>query len=137
LTLSAERAKQNIMENTAFDVAAENSFASTVCRSNFKYLYWTPKQQLAHHTITGCNINPGDMMASGTISGEVHLSLVNLSILIQMPSHEKEYLLHNLKSTFSKKKCLILQKIYRFISLEHFCDRLHMPISFPYTRFLN
>lgn len=52
------------------DIKPENSVASTVCRSNFKYLYWTPKQQLAHHTITGCNINPGDMMASGTISGE-------------------------------------------------------------------
>jgi 2-keto-4-pentenoate hydratase/2-oxohepta-3-ene-1,7-dioic acid hydratase in catechol pathway len=63
------------MENVAFYIAAENSVATTVCRSNFKYLYWTPKQQLAHHTITGCNINPGDMMASGTISGEVCLSL--------------------------------------------------------------
>ena len=29
------------------------------------------KQQLAHHTITGCNVRPGDLMASGTISGEV------------------------------------------------------------------
>jgi fumarylacetoacetase len=59
------------MVNDKFDFAAENSNASTVCHSNFKYLYWTPKQQLAHHTISGCNINPGDMMASGTISGEV------------------------------------------------------------------
>ncbi|KAK6187026.1 hypothetical protein SNE40_006277 [Patella caerulea] len=42
----------------------------TVSRSNFKYMYWTMKQQLAHHTVTGCNINPGDLMASGTISGE-------------------------------------------------------------------
>lgn len=42
----------------------------TITRSNFKYMYWTMKQQLAHHTITGCNINPGDLMASGTISGE-------------------------------------------------------------------
>jgi 2-keto-4-pentenoate hydratase/2-oxohepta-3-ene-1,7-dioic acid hydratase (catechol pathway) len=92
LTLTAERGKQNIMENTALDVAAENSVASTLCCSNFKYLYWTPKQQLAHHTITGCNINPGDMMASGTISGEVQLSLVNQSLLIQMLSHEKKYL---------------------------------------------
>ena len=34
------------------------------------------KQQLAHHTVTGCNVNPGDLMASGTISGEVrHLHL--------------------------------------------------------------
>ena len=43
---------------------------STICRSNFKYMYWTMKQQLTHHTVTGCNVNPGDLMASGTISGE-------------------------------------------------------------------
>ncbi|MDX5478097.1 MAG: fumarylacetoacetate hydrolase family protein, partial [Cyclobacteriaceae bacterium] len=40
-----------------------------VCTSNFKYMYWNIAQQLAHHTINGCNINVGDMMASGTISG--------------------------------------------------------------------
>ncbi|XP_046351026.1 fumarylacetoacetase-like [Haliotis rufescens] len=43
---------------------------ATVARSNFKYVYWSMKQQLAHHTITGCNVNAGDLMASGTISGE-------------------------------------------------------------------
>jgi fumarylacetoacetase len=41
----------------------------TICRSNTKYLYWTMQQQLAHHTITGCNLRPGDLLASGTISG--------------------------------------------------------------------
>lgn len=41
---------------------------SLIAISNFKYLYWNICQQLAHHTVTGCNINPGDMMASGTIS---------------------------------------------------------------------
>jgi fumarylacetoacetase len=40
-----------------------------ISRSNFKHLYWTICQQLAHHTITGCNVRPGDLMASGTISG--------------------------------------------------------------------
>ena len=40
-----------------------------VCSSNYKYMYWTMEQQLAHHTVNGCNINIGDMMASGTISG--------------------------------------------------------------------
>ncbi len=40
-----------------------------LCRSNFKYMYWTVQQQLAHHTVTGCNINPGDLLGSGTISG--------------------------------------------------------------------
>ena len=37
--------------------------------SNFKYLYWNICQQVAHHTITGCNLRPGDLLASGTISG--------------------------------------------------------------------
>jgi fumarylacetoacetase len=41
----------------------------TVCTSNYKYMYYTMEQQLAHHTVNGCNINVGDMMASGTISG--------------------------------------------------------------------
>lgn len=41
---------------------------SLISSSNFKHMYWSMAQQLAHHTITGCNINAGDMMASGTIS---------------------------------------------------------------------
>ncbi|HAA17006.1 MAG TPA: fumarylacetoacetase [Cytophagales bacterium] len=41
----------------------------TVCRSNFKHMYWSMSQQLAHHTVNGCNINPGDLYGSGTISG--------------------------------------------------------------------
>ncbi|MDR9419799.1 fumarylacetoacetase [Gracilimonas sp.] len=40
-----------------------------ICRTNYKHLYWTMAQQLAHHTITGCNIKPGDLYGSGTISG--------------------------------------------------------------------
>jgi fumarylacetoacetase len=40
-----------------------------LCRSNAKYLYWNISQQLAHHTINGCNVNVGDLYASGTISG--------------------------------------------------------------------
>ncbi|MDA3944476.1 MAG: fumarylacetoacetase [Bacteroidetes bacterium] len=43
--------------------------SNLVCQSNFKYLYWNMAQQLAHQTIAGCNINPGDIYASGTISG--------------------------------------------------------------------
>lgn len=41
----------------------------SIARSNFRYLYWNMSQQLAHHTITGCNMRPGDLLASGTISG--------------------------------------------------------------------
>jgi fumarylacetoacetase len=42
---------------------------SRVCRSNFRHMYWNIFQQLAHHTVSGCNVRPGDLMASGTISG--------------------------------------------------------------------
>jgi fumarylacetoacetase len=40
-----------------------------ITKSNFKHMYWTMRQQLAHHTINGCPVNPGDLMGSGTISG--------------------------------------------------------------------
>ena len=42
---------------------------TVLCRSNAKYLYWNISQQLAHHTVNGCNIRTGDLYASGTISG--------------------------------------------------------------------
>ena len=38
-------------------------------RTNFQNLYWSISQQLAHHTVNGCNLQPGDLLASGTISG--------------------------------------------------------------------
>jgi fumarylacetoacetase len=40
-----------------------------IATSNFKYMYWSIYQQLAHHTVNGCNAQPGDLYASGTISG--------------------------------------------------------------------
>jgi len=56
--------------NLTVAIKPEKSGVETVvCKSNFKHMYWTMKQQLVHHTITGCNINPGDLLASGTISG--------------------------------------------------------------------
>lgn len=42
---------------------------SLVTKSNFNHLYWTITQQLAHHTINGCNLRPGDLLGTGTISG--------------------------------------------------------------------
>lgn len=50
-------------------IQPENKEASTICNSNYKYMYWNQNQQLAHHTINGCDIHAGDMYASGTISG--------------------------------------------------------------------
>ncbi|MEW9668445.1 fumarylacetoacetate hydrolase family protein [Ammoniphilus sp. 3BR4] len=40
-----------------------------ICSSNFSHLYWSMAQQIAHHTVGGCNLRPGDLLASGTISG--------------------------------------------------------------------
>ncbi len=61
--------------NKNFDIVLEVSIQPdrsermVVCRSNMKYLYWNMSQQLAHHTVNGCNVQVGDLYASGTISG--------------------------------------------------------------------
>ena len=52
------------------ELKPENSDkADVICQTNFKYLYWSMAQQLAHHTIAGCSVRVGDLMGSGTISG--------------------------------------------------------------------
>ncbi|WP_396141888.1 fumarylacetoacetase [Flavobacterium sp.] len=50
-------------------IEPEDVEPTLVSKSNFKYMYWSMSQQLAHHTSNGCRINSGDMMGSGTISG--------------------------------------------------------------------
>jgi fumarylacetoacetase len=50
-------------------IKPKNSEEKVVTNSNFKYMYWNVVQQLAHQTVNGCNINTGDVYASGTISG--------------------------------------------------------------------
>ncbi len=56
--------------NLEVDLMPDGGATNTICRSNYKYMYWNMLQQLTHHTVNGCNINIGDMMASGTISGK-------------------------------------------------------------------
>jgi fumarylacetoacetase len=60
----------------AFDIELEVSLRAegaskptTITRTNFKLMYWSMAQQLAHHTVSGCNTRVGDLMGSGTISG--------------------------------------------------------------------
>lgn len=55
--------------NLEVAIAAPNCPEHTVSKSNFKYMYWNMAQQLAHHTVNGCNVRCGDLMGSGTISG--------------------------------------------------------------------
>ena len=56
--------------NLSVELLPKNADSATViCETNFKYMYWSMAQQLTHHTITGCKVEVGDMMGSGTISG--------------------------------------------------------------------
>jgi fumarylacetoacetase len=49
--------------------AAQMNEAVRICRTNFKYMYWSSVQQLVHHASSGCAMNVGDLLGSGTISG--------------------------------------------------------------------
>ena len=49
--------------------AAPMNEAASICRTNFKYMYWSSVQQLVHHASSGCAMNVGDLLGSGTISG--------------------------------------------------------------------
>ena len=73
---------KNIDINLEVLLGSYNFNPHLISKSNYKYMYWNMTQQLAHHTINGCNINAGDMMASGTISGntpEAYGSMLELS----------------------------------------------------------
>ncbi|MBI3525850.1 MAG: fumarylacetoacetase [Betaproteobacteria bacterium] len=62
--------------------------STTITRTNFRHIYWSMAQQLAHHTVSGCNTRAGDLMASGTISGpepESFASLLELTWNGQKP----------------------------------------------------
>jgi len=71
------RAKNDFTFDIYLEAGLQTSSMGTpqvVTRTNFQNLYWSIAQQLAHHTITGCNLEPGDLLASGTISGETEES---------------------------------------------------------------
>ncbi len=61
--------KKNFDINLEVYLQPEGGEDNLISRSNFKYMYWNVNQQLAHHASNGCNIQVGDMYASGTISG--------------------------------------------------------------------
>jgi fumarylacetoacetase len=60
---------QNYDIELQIELQPERGVSQCISRTNFKYMYWNVCQQLAHHTVNGCNINIGDIMASGTVSG--------------------------------------------------------------------
>jgi fumarylacetoacetase len=66
------RAKDDFMFDIHLEARLQTSSMAApqiITNTNFQNLYWSISQQLAHHTITGCNLEPGDLLASGTISG--------------------------------------------------------------------
>ncbi|MCB9261199.1 MAG: fumarylacetoacetase [Flavobacteriales bacterium] len=77
-------------------IAPEGDESTTICHSNYKYMYWNMAQQLAHHTVGGCNVNVGDVMASGTISGPTEDSFG--SMLELSWSGQKDIILKNGKT---------------------------------------
>ncbi len=61
--------KRNFDINLEVFIKPQNGGETKISKTNFKYMYWNMSQQLAHQTVNGCNIKPGDMYGSGTISG--------------------------------------------------------------------
>jgi fumarylacetoacetase len=57
---------------------ANSEHSNVISQTNFKYMYWSMAQQLAHHTVAGCNVQVGDLMGSGTISGPTETSYGSL-----------------------------------------------------------
>jgi fumarylacetoacetase len=64
-----QKGKNNFDIHLEVAIQPENADETIVSKTNFKYMYWSMTQQLAHHTSNGCRVNSGDMMGSGTISG--------------------------------------------------------------------
>lgn len=95
--------KKNFDINLQVEIVPPNGQGKVVSNSNFKYMYWNMAQQLAHHTVNGCNIKTGDMYASGTISGptpDSYGSMLEISWQgknpVQMPDGtERRFILDN------------------------------------------
>lgn len=64
-----QRGVNNFAIHLEVALETENGVTQKLVESNFRYMYWSVNQQLAHHTVNGCNVQVGDMYASGTISG--------------------------------------------------------------------
>jgi len=65
----------------------------TITEAPFERMYWTPAQMVAHHTSNGCNLLPGDLLGSGTVSGPAHgaeacIAEILLRGPIQLPNGE-------------------------------------------------
>lgn len=73
LQVEGEQAYDMVLEvwlqSAAMRATARFQEPHRICATNYRHLYWSIAQQVAHHSIGGCNLRPGDLLASGTISG--------------------------------------------------------------------
>lgn len=103
---------------SGFDIHLEAQIAQadtepmTLCRSNSKWLYWTIAQMIAHHTSNGCNLKPGDLIGTGTISGPDIESLGSLLELtrggkqpFQLPNGESRRFLEDGDRIVLRARC--------------------------------
>ena len=86
--------------------------AVEILTSNAKYLYWTPAQMVAHHTINGCNLQPGDLVGTGTISGPTRAELSSMLELtgageqpVVLPNREQRGFLSDDDEVTFRGKC--------------------------------
>jgi fumarylacetoacetase len=104
--------------NKSYDIKLEVALQAPACpeqvvsRSNFKYMYWNMSQQLAHHTVNGCNVRCGDLMGSGTISGPTPDSYGSMLELawkgtkpIQMPDGTERRFIHDQDTVIMRGFC--------------------------------
>ena len=103
---------KNIDIKLEVQIESDTFDAHTVSRSNYKYMYWNMNQQLAHHSVNGCNIQAGDMMASGTISGNdesAYGSMLELSWKgtkpLDMPDGSQRKFIHDGDTVIMKAHC--------------------------------
>lgn len=106
------KGNKNIDIHLEVIIKPENSEEKVVSKSNYKYMYWNMNQQLAHHTVNGCNIRCGDVMASGTISGptpDSYGSMLELSWKgtkpIPMPDGSERKFINDFDTVIMKGYC--------------------------------
>ncbi len=102
-------------------ITPEKGRPTVLTNSNFKYMYWSMSQQLAHHTSNGCRINSGDMLGSGTISGPVENSFGSMVEITQ--GGKKPIILKD----GSERKFI---NDYDTITMKGFCENSDMRIGF-------
>jgi len=95
-----EENRLNFDIEISFDIETAHENKATAAVTNSKYLYWTVEQQIAHHTVNGCNLRIGDLIGTGTISGKEKSSFGSLLELtwngkekISVGSEERTFLL--------------------------------------------